>query len=73
MAVYDQTSGHYLGNIATVTSANSFTLIGLPGNESGASLMVSAYGGCGPADYYGGGLNARPVARRLLLGQLHLG
>ena len=59
MAVYDQNSGHYLGNVATVTSANAFTLTGSPGNETGASLVVSAYGGCGPADYYSGGLNTQ--------------
>jgi hypothetical protein len=52
MAVYNQTGG-YLGNVATVTSANSFTLNDSPGNVTGASLVLSAYGGCGPADYYG--------------------
>lgn len=55
MAVFDMNSGHYLGNIASVTSAHAFTLNDSPGNETGARLMVSAYGGCGPADYYGGG------------------
>lgn len=55
MAVFDQNSGKLLGTIASVTSANNFTLSGAPGNETGASLMLSAYGGCGPADYYGGG------------------
>ena len=56
MGVYDLNGGTFLGNIASVSSANSFTLDRSPGNESGASLIVSAYGGCGPADYYGGGL-----------------
>jgi hypothetical protein len=55
MAVFDQNSGKLLGTIASVTSANNFTLSAAPGNETGGSLMISAYGGCGPADYYGGG------------------
>jgi parallel beta-helix repeat protein len=54
MAVYDENSGKFLGNIASVTSANSFTLSKSPGDETGASLLLSAYGGCGPADYYHG-------------------
>jgi parallel beta-helix repeat protein len=56
MAAYNLTTGAYLGNIATVASAHSFTLNDSPGNVTGASLMVSAYGGCGPADYFGGAL-----------------
>jgi len=59
MAVFDMNSGDYLGNVAHVTSANTFTLNASPGNESGASLLVSAYGGCGVADYYQGGLGAK--------------
>lgn len=54
MAVYDQNSGTFLGTVTSVESANAFTLSGSPGNETGASLLLSAYGGCGPADYYGG-------------------
>ena len=38
-----------------MTSANAFTLTTSPGNVSGAALYVSSYGGCGPADYFGGG------------------
>lgn len=54
MGVYNQTTGAYLGNVATVTSANAFTLNDSPGNVSGATLLLSAYGGCGPADYFDG-------------------
>ncbi len=54
MAVYDQNANAFLGTITAVTSANSFTLSGSPGNRSSASLLISAYGGCGPADYFGG-------------------
>lgn len=56
MAVFDLNSGKFLGTVSAVTSAHSFTISGSPGNESGASLLLSAYGGCGPADYHGGGL-----------------
>lgn len=51
--VYDQASGKRLGQIATVTSDTQFTLNDPPGDETGASLVISKYGGCGPADYYG--------------------
>lgn len=54
MAVYDQSSGTFLGTVASVSSAHSFTLSDSPGDRTGASLMLSAYGGCGPADYFGG-------------------
>ena len=57
MAVFNQSSGAFLGNIASVTSAHAFTLSGSPGNETGAALVLSAYGGCGPADYYNGARN----------------
>ena len=56
MGVFDMNSGTFLGTVAGVTSAHAFTLDRSPGNESHAKLMVSAYGGCGPADYLGGGL-----------------
>jgi Right handed beta helix region len=59
MAVYDQDSGVFLGTVASVASADKFTLDQSPGNASGRSLLLSAYGGCGPADYYGGGLNLK--------------
>ena len=56
MAVYDQNTGAFLGTVATVTSAHAFTLSRSPGSdEQSAALMLSAYGGCGPADYYGSG------------------
>ena len=55
MGVWDMNTSKYLGKIASVSSAHSFTLSDSPGNESGASLMLSDYGGCGPADYIGGG------------------
>ncbi len=58
MAVYDLKSGAFLGTVATVTSATAFSLSRSPGDESGASLLLSAYGGCGPADYFGGRLGA---------------
>lgn len=56
MAVYDLKSGAFLGTVATVTSATAFSLSRPPGDDTGASLLLSAYGGCGPADYFGGGL-----------------
>lgn len=54
MAVYNQNTGAFLGTVASVTSAKRFTLDRSPGNETGAMLLLSAFGGCGPADYYGG-------------------
>lgn len=54
MAVFDQNTGQFLGTVASVTSANAFTLSKSPGNRTGAELLLSAYGGCGPADYFGG-------------------
>jgi hypothetical protein len=56
MAVYNLKSGAFLGTVATVASATKFSLSRSPGDESGASLLLSAYGGCGPGDYFGGGL-----------------
>jgi hypothetical protein len=56
MAVYDLKSGMFLGTVAAVTSATAFSLSRSPGDKSGASLLLSAYGGCGPADYFGGDL-----------------
>ena len=58
MAVYDQNSGAFLGTVISATSAHAFTLSRSPGDEKGALLLLSAYGGCGPADYYGGGPGA---------------
>jgi len=65
MAAYDQNSGAFLGTVVRVISANAFTLSGSPGDETSVSLLLSAYGGCGPADYYRGGLgvvSGRPSA-----------
>ena len=65
MAVYDQNSGAFLGTVVNVTSAHAFTLSRLPGNKKGVTLLLSAYGGCGPADYYGaepGITSGRPLA-----------
>ncbi|MCW2930019.1 MAG: right handed beta helix region family protein [Actinomycetia bacterium] len=53
MAVYNAGTAAYLGNVSAVTSAHSFTLTGSPGAVTGAQLVLSAYGGCGPADYFG--------------------
>ncbi|MGA3335277.1 MAG: right-handed parallel beta-helix repeat-containing protein, partial [Terracidiphilus sp.] len=54
MGVFDINAGTFLGNVASVSSANQFTLNQSPGNRSNARLMVAAYGGCGPADDFGG-------------------
>jgi hypothetical protein len=62
MAVFDQNSGAFLGTVASVTSARAFTLSRPPASEARAPLLLSAYGGCGPADYYGGG-PARPSGK----------
>ena len=56
MGVYDVNSGAFLGTVASVTSAKAFTLSRSPGHRTGVSLALSAYGGCGPADYFGGRL-----------------
>jgi hypothetical protein len=56
MAVYDQGSGRFLGRVSSVANATAFTLSRSPGDKSGRSLLLSADGGCGPADYFGGGL-----------------
>lgn len=58
MAVYNENSGDFLGKVATVTSAHSFTLSDSPGNETNADLLLSSYGGCGVADYYPQGSGA---------------
>jgi Right handed beta helix region len=65
MGVYEQNTGTFLGTVARVVNAKAFTLSRSPGNRTGASLLLSAYGGCGPADYYGGRLgvaSGRPSA-----------
>jgi hypothetical protein len=55
MAVFNMDSGALLGTVANATSPNSFTLTREPGDASGVRLLLSAYGGCGPVDYYHGG------------------
>ena len=55
MAVFNMDSGTLLGTVESVTNSHAFTLSRAPGNASGVRLLLSAYGGCGPADYYGGG------------------
>ena len=59
MAVFDMNAGTLLGTVAATPAptATSFTLTRAPGNATGVRLLVSAYGGCGPADYFGGALN----------------
>jgi hypothetical protein len=56
MAVFNLNTGKFLGNITAATSAHAFTISGAAGTQSGVQLLLSAYGGCGPADYYGGAL-----------------
>jgi hypothetical protein len=67
MSVYDMNSGKYVGTVAIVASAHSFTLSGSPGDERSASLLLSDTGGCGPADYHGaispGATSGTPAAR----------
>jgi hypothetical protein len=55
MGVYDLGAGTFLGNVASASSPTSFTLDRSPGNASNIQVLISAYGGCGPADYFGGG------------------
>ena len=65
MAVYNVSSGAFIGNVASATSPHAFTLDRSPGNAAGVRLLLSAYGGCGPADYFGGDLGkktGRPAA-----------
>jgi hypothetical protein len=68
MGVYNLNSGAFVGTVASVRDAKAFTLSKPAGRLSGASLLLSAFGGCGPADYFGGRLGAtsgRPPARYL--------
>ena len=55
MGVYDMDTGTFLGNVAAASSPSSFTLDREPGDVSGATLLLSAHGGCGPASYFGSG------------------
>lgn len=66
MAVFNEATGAFLGTVASVAGPYSFTLGDAPGDAAAVTLLLSAYGGCGPADYYGGGLNratGRPSGR----------
>jgi hypothetical protein len=58
MDVFDQVAGDSLGRVVSVTSANIFTLSAAPTRgtyKTGDALLLDKTGGCGPADYYGGG------------------
>jgi hypothetical protein len=59
MAVFDQNTGKLLGTVTAAQNAHSFTLSKPAEEAPGAALVLSAYGGCGPADYYGGGLGVK--------------
>lgn len=59
MAVFNLNTGKFLGNVTAATSPHAFTISDSAGTQTGLQLLLSAYGGCGPADYYGG---ARGVA-----------
>jgi parallel beta-helix repeat protein len=62
MAVFDIDTGVLVGVVTSVASVHDFTLrAAAPSGEdkSGASLLLSAYGGCGPADYFGAGHNRK--------------
>jgi hypothetical protein len=60
MAVFDEDSGVFLGDVASVSSAESFTLSkSVSSPLSGANLLLSGYGGCGPADDFNGALNQK--------------
>lgn len=65
MAVYDLEGGTFLGNVASAASAGSFTLDRPPPAAEDVTLLVSAYGGCGPASYFGSGPGVRTGAPSL--------
>jgi parallel beta-helix repeat protein len=54
MAVFNVNTGKLVGTVASVKSAHAFTLEKAAAYVTHARLLLSAYGGCGPADYYGG-------------------
>jgi hypothetical protein len=65
MAVFNLGTGKLIGTVASATSAHAFTLSSPAASASGAALLLAAYGGCGPADYYGGApgrTSGRPAA-----------
>jgi len=58
MAVFDGDTNTLVGTVSSVSSATSFTVTlasAVPAKETGVLLVLSAYGGCGQADYFGGG------------------
>ena len=58
MEVFDESTGKLVGTVSSVSSDTSFTLKADPPGGSynaGDALLLSDTGGCGPADYYGGG------------------
>jgi parallel beta-helix repeat protein len=59
MAVLDLRTGDLVGRVASVQNAHSFTLSSPAPSMTNASLLLSAYGGCGPADYYQGKPNVK--------------
>ena len=73
MAVFDLNSGRLLGDVTAVSSAYAFTISDAPGDRSGLSLLLSAYGGCGPADYYGGAHGVASGNRWLTTGTIASG
>jgi hypothetical protein len=48
-----------IGTVASASSARSFTLTAKASAGGRAQILISAYGGCGPADYYRGSPTAR--------------
>ena len=72
MAVFNLQTG-MIGTVASVASARSFTLTGKAPGNGRAQILISAYGGCGPADYYRGSLTARSGKPPAILAELHLG
>ena len=55
MAVFNIDTGRLIGKVVKVISAHAFSIDRRAPKASGVSLLLSAYGGCGPADYHGGG------------------
>jgi hypothetical protein len=58
MAVFNAGTGSLVGIVTSVSSSTSFKVSLKTNNtvtQTGAQLVLSDYGGCGPADYYGGG------------------
>lgn len=65
ISVFNMRTGRLLGEVTKAISAHAFSINRRVSHASGLSLLLSAYGGCGPADYYGGGpgrKSGRPAA-----------